>query len=109
MYCGFRLWGFAARLCYIASRFNKKFTAVRNSEKNHGKGGMIDGYLPKEKDLAVIIDDVLTSGSSIKETLSILKGFGVRVNHAVVAVKRGNPDLPIPCSFVFTLAEIVEK
>ncbi|MES3006104.1 MAG: phosphoribosyltransferase family protein [Patescibacteria group bacterium] len=93
----------------VASRFNKKFTAVRSSEKNHGKGGMLDGYVPKEDDVVIIIDDVLTSGSSIKETQSALKELGINVDSAIVVVKRGDPELPIPYSFIFTLAEIVEK
>lgn len=93
----------------IASRFNKKFTAVRNSEKNHGKGGMIDGYIPKENDVVIIVDDVITSGSSIKETWSVLKNLGIRVDSAIVVIKRGDPELPIPYSFIFTVAEIAEK
>ncbi len=91
----------------IASRFNKKFTAVRNTEKNHGKKGFIDGYIPNKKDVLVIVDDVLTSGSSIKETRSILNRIGIKTHSAIVVVKRGNPKLPLPYRFIFTINELV--
>ena len=90
----------------VASRFNKKVTAVRGSEKNHGKGGMIDGYIPKENDFVMIIDDVLTSGSSIKETLAVLQTAGANVVSAIVVVKRGDPELAIPYSYIFTVEEM---
>ena len=93
----------------VASRFDLKFTAVRNSEKNHGKGGMIDGYVPTKDDVVVIVDDVLTSGSSITETLSVLEKLGIKAESAIVAVKRGDPKLSIPYSYVLTIDEIVKK
>lgn len=91
----------------VASRFNKKFVAVRSSEKNHGKKGLIDGYVPKEKDWVVIVDDVLTTGSSLKETLTVLKKLNTQIRSAIVIVERGHPKLPIPYSHVFTVEEII--
>ena len=93
----------------VASRFGKKFTAVRGSEKNHGKGGMIDSYIPTESDIVVIIDDVLTSGSSIKETLTALQSINAHVHSAIVAVNRGNPTLPISYQYVFTIDELTQE
>ena len=57
----------------------------------------------------MIVDDVLTSGSSIKETRSVLEGLKIEVSSAIVAIKRGNPELPIPYSLIFTIEEITEK
>ena len=91
----------------VASRFNLKFVAVRGVAKDHGKGGVIDGYLPKESDVTVIVDDVITSGSSITETLSALEKIDVKVSSAIVAVKRGDPELTIPYSYIFSIDEIV--
>ena len=93
----------------VASRFNKKFVAVRSSIKNYGKEGKIEGYIPTKNDVVVVVDDVLTTGSSIKETLSALEKIGAKVFKVVVAVKRGDPELPIPFSFVFTIDEILEN
>lgn len=90
----------------IASRFDKKFTAVRDIPKKHGKGGIIDGYIPTNNDSVVIIDDVLTTGSSIKATLAGLKTTKTKIDSAIVVVERVKIELPIPYSYIFTVDEI---
>ncbi len=91
----------------VASRFGHALTLVRNSSKDHGKGGCVDGYIPDVHDVCVIIDDVLTTGSSIKETYSVLQEINVLVDSAVVIVKRADAELPIPYSYIFTIEEIL--
>lgn len=91
----------------VASRFNKKFTAVRSAEKNHGKAGLINAYIPNAKDRVVIVDDVLTSGSSIRETLASIQEQSVETISAVVVIDRGSPKLPILYSYLFTIEEIL--
>jgi len=88
-------------------KFNKKFIAVRDKPKGHGKGGFIDGYIPNEKDSITIIDDVLTTGSSIKETYEILKDTRENIKNAIVVVRRGDAELPVPYSYIFTIDEII--
>ena len=91
----------------VAVKFNKKFIAVRDKPKGHGKGGFIDGYIPNEKDSITIIDDVLTTGSSIKETYEILKDTRENIKNAIVVVKRGEAKLPVPYAHLFTIDEII--
>lgn len=45
----------------------------RKEAKDHGEGGNIVGYQPKDGDRVVIIEDVITAGTSIRETLPVLK------------------------------------
>lgn len=45
----------------------------RKEAKDHGEGGSIVGYKPKDGDRVVIIEDVITAGTSIRETLPVLK------------------------------------
>lgn len=92
----------------VAAKFNKKFIAVRDRSKGHGKGGFIDGYIPTEKDNITIIDDVLTTGSSIKETYAILAETKANIKNAIIIVKRGDAKLPIPYEYLFTIDEIIE-
>lgn len=92
----------------VSIKFNKKFIAVRDAVKKHGKGGIIDGYVPTNKDSVVIIDDVLTTGNSIKTTLVGLKTTKAKINSAIVVVKRGEAKLPIPYSYIFTINEIIK-
>lgn len=93
----------------IASRFDKKLVAVRSIAKDHGKKKPVDGYQPTPADVIVIVDDVLTSGSSIRETFSLLEAGGASVASAVVLVKRGEAQLPIPCAYVFSVEELDRK
>lgn len=91
----------------VAAKFNKKFIAVRDKQKSHGKGGFTDGYIPTKKDNITIIDDVLTTGSSIKETYTILIQTKANIKNAIVVVKRGDGEIPIPCSYLFTIDEVI--
>ncbi len=93
----------------VASRFGKKFIAVRDTPKKHGKGGLIDGYIPNEKDVMVIVDDVLTTGGSIKATLATLAMTKGKIKNAIVLVKRGEAELTIPYLYIFTIDEILEN
>lgn len=93
----------------VASRFGKKFIAVRDIPKKHGKGGLIDGYTPNEKDVIVIVDDVLTTGSSIKATLATLAMTKGKIKNAIVLVKRGEAELTILYSYIFTIEEIIKS
>ena len=45
----------------------------RKEAKDHGEGGSIVGYKPQDSDRVVIIEDVITAGTSIRETLPVLK------------------------------------
>lgn len=91
----------------VAVKFNKKFIAVRSESKGYGRDGFIDGYIPNEKDNITIIDDVLTTGCSIKETYAILTETKGSIKNAIVVVKRGDAELPIPYSHLFTIDEII--
>ncbi|MEN9604581.1 MAG: hypothetical protein RJB39_266 [Candidatus Parcubacteria bacterium] len=91
----------------VASRFNLKFTEVRNTPKEHGKAQQIDGYIPGDHDLVVIVDDVLTTGHSIQGTIIPLQEMGIRPHSAVIVIKRENPEIGIPYAYVFEVAEIL--
>lgn len=91
----------------IALRFNKKLVAVRDQEKKHGKGGLIDGYIPTNKDVITIVDDVLTTGSSINSVLEILRKTNTKVDQALIVVKRGEPELAIPHNFIFHIKDLI--
>ena len=52
---------------------NLTFTYNRKEVKDHGEGGSLVGYKYTEKTNVVIIEDVITAGTSVNETLQILK------------------------------------
>jgi orotate phosphoribosyltransferase len=48
----------------------------RKEAKDHGEGGNIIGHKPEPGDRIVIIDDVITAGTSVRESVSVLSAFG---------------------------------
>ncbi len=64
------------------------WTYDRKEAKDHGDGGSFVGH-PLTRGLkVVIVDDVLTAGTALRESLAKLKPTGVEVLGAVVAVDR---------------------
>ena len=51
---------------------NLTFTYNRKEAKDHGEGGMLVGYKYAEKTDIVIIEDVITAGTSVNETMQAL-------------------------------------
>lgn len=60
---------------------------VRKAEKGHGTGKLIEGNLT-EGDVAVIVEDVATTGGSIMRAVNAVKGHGATVKKALVVVDR---------------------
>ena len=61
----------------------------RKEAKDHGEGGTLVGYVPKAGQEVVIIEDVITAGTAIRETMTLLAPLeGVRVAAAFVMVDR---------------------
>ena len=46
----------------------------RKEEKDHGEGGVFVGYKPQGEDI-VIVEDVITAGTAIRESMEILKSL----------------------------------
>ncbi len=61
----------------------------RKEAKDHGEGGIFVGTAPAEGMKVVLVDDVITSGKSIREAVELLrKSANCEVTGAVVAVDR---------------------
>lgn len=59
---------------------------LRKEPKKHGTSKMIEGSFQKDEKL-ILIDDILTSGTSILESLEHLKDF--KINTIMIVVDRG--------------------
>ncbi len=66
------------------------FAFNRKEAKNHGEGGNIVGADIRRK--VLILDDVLTSGKALRESIGILKSNGADVVGALVALDRDEID-----------------
>jgi len=76
--------------------FNRSvpYSFNRKEAKDHGEGGSIVGH-PLEGDI-LIIDDVITAGTAIKEAKDIINANGAKTKGVVVALDRqekGNGEL----------------
>ena len=61
----------------------------RKEAKDHGEGGSIVGAKPKDGDKVIIIEDVITAGSSVRESVPILKGAAdVDITSLIISVDR---------------------
>ncbi len=61
----------------------------RKEEKDHGEGGVFVGYVPKAGENVVIVEDVITAGTAIRESMAILgKLEGVKIAAVFVMVDR---------------------
>ena len=61
----------------------------RKELKDHGEGGGIVGYQPKDGDRLAIIEDVVTAGTAVRESIAILSQIAsVKIEALFVSVDR---------------------
>lgn len=58
----------------------------RKEAKDHGEGGVMVGAPPKGR--VVIVDDVLTAGTALREAIGLLRAAGAQPVAAVIALDR---------------------
>lgn len=74
--------------------YNKNGTSVnycfnRKEAKDHGEGGVIVGHKLQDGDKVLVVEDVITAGTAIRETLPILKNAAdVKVSAVIISVDR---------------------
>ena len=86
----------AATAIALNDSFNKSvpYSFIRKEAKVHGEGGSIVGH-PLEGDI-LIIDDVITAGTAIREAQDIISSNGAITKGVIVALDRqekGNSEL----------------
>lgn len=68
---------------------DKPYFFNRKEAKDHGEGGSLVGYKPVDGDRIIIIEDVITAGTAIRETMPILTGCAkVSVKDMFISVNR---------------------
>ena len=75
----------------LATEFgiDKPYFFNRKETKDHGEGGSLGGYKPVDGDRLIIIEDVITAGTAVHETMPILQACGdVTVPHMFISVNR---------------------
>ncbi|MCL2078552.1 MAG: orotate phosphoribosyltransferase [Oscillospiraceae bacterium] len=85
-YKGITLAAATASSLYRNHGIDKPYFFNRKEAKDHGEGGKIVGYKPKDGDKIIIIEDVVTAGTAVRESLELLQN--VKVAALFVSVDR---------------------
>lgn len=109
---------------HLSTAFNRElfFCFNRKETKDHGEGGTLVGHRPSDGESVVIIEDVTTAGTSVRESIPMLRNTAdIAVKGLLVSVdrmERGNGPLSalaqlreefgIRTAAIVTLAEIME-
>ena len=79
----------SAAVALSKNGLNVPFFFNRKEAKDHGEGGVFVGYVPQAGEDVVIVEDVITAGTAIRESMAILSGLeGVKVAATFVMVDR---------------------
>ena len=88
-YKGIPLAATAAAALYNEYKIDKPYFFNRKEEKDHGEGGSLVGYKPQNGDNVILIEDVITAGTAVRETLPVLKSAAdVTVKDMFISVNR---------------------
>ena len=79
----------SAAVALSKNGLNVPFFFNRKEVKDHGEGGVFVGYVPTAGEEVVIIEDVITAGTAIRESMDILSHLeGVKVAATFIMVNR---------------------
>ena len=68
---------------------DKPFFFNRKEAKDHGEGGSMVGYKPQEGDNVAIIEDVVTAGTAVRESIALFQKVApVKISSLFVSVDR---------------------
>lgn len=68
---------------------DKPYFFNRKEVKDHGEGGSLVGYKPQDGDRVIIIEDVITAGTAVRETIPVLRSAAnLRVENMFISVDR---------------------
>ncbi len=71
----------------LCLELDKPLIYPRKTAKSYGTGKNIEGHWSVGQ-TAVVVDDLITSGDSILETMAVLKAAGLKVHDALVLIDR---------------------
>ncbi len=79
----------SAAVALSKNGLNVPFFFNRKEVKDHGEGGVFVGYVPQAGEEVVIVEDVITAGTAIRESMAILSTLkDVKVAATFVMVDR---------------------
>lgn len=68
--------------------FDVSYCSNRKESKDHGEGGSLLGYQLQPGDSVLVVEDVITAGTAMRESIPLLQSFGAAIAGLVVSVDR---------------------
>ena len=99
-------YGGIALAALVAQKRKLPLVLVRDRIKDHGTQQAIEAYVPNNKDRVCIVDDVFTTGSSVRDTKEKLSITQCKFVSAVVVLNRSKNSKVIS---LITDKEILQK
>ena len=93
---------------YISTKYHIPMIIPRKEIKKYGTQKLIEGEF-KSTDKCVIIEDVITSGSSVRETLNLLKDKVTAIEVIVIIDRQQNYQCELPVKSFLTKTDIVRE
>lgn len=88
-YKGIPLAAAAAISLYRNYNMDIPYCFNRKEKKDHGEGGLIVGHIPQSGDRIAVIEDVITAGTSVRESIDFLRPYdGVSITSVIISVDR---------------------
>lgn len=79
----------AASSLYCGHGRDLSYCFNRKEAKDHGEGGSMVGYQPKDGDHIVIVEDVVTAGTAVRESIELFRHVAkVKIDALIVSVDR---------------------
>jgi orotate phosphoribosyltransferase len=75
-------------IAFAGRDMNVNYCFNRKEVKDHGEGGALIGHKLAEGDRVLIIEDVITAGTAVRETLPFIQNAGATVEGLVISVDR---------------------
>ena len=104
--CGIPYGGLPISL-YISTKYNKPLIFLRDKVKEYGTQKLIEGQY-KSTDKCVIIDDVITTGKSLQETINKLKNEVNIVDIAVIFNRQQNYECSLPVKSLLYKNDVIK-
>ena len=88
-YKGIPLASACATALWDQYQIDKPYFFNRKEVKDHGEGGGTVGYQPVDGDRIILIEDVITAGTAVREVMPLLRSFGaVQTTAMFISVDR---------------------
>lgn len=79
----------AASALYQQYQMDKPYCFNRKEVKDHGEGGNMVGCTPRDGERVIIVEDVVTAGTAVRESVPVLQACGkVEIPHMFISVDR---------------------